>query len=205
MGKQDKARRVYTTEFKAEAAAPAGEHGKPARQIALDLGINENQLYRWTQRAREADFFGEGGDCRRFPDIPPDEGAASLRTKEPRPSGRRRRVPTDEGGASPRTKEARPHGRRSRVPTDGVGTVFRAGGGRVFRTGPAGASLGGAGPAGALLGAAAPQGLYLGAAAPRRVQTRARTGCKRAPAPDTKRVPRRRRQGVPGRSGAVFG
>jgi transposase-like protein len=54
MGKQDKARRVYTTEFKAEAAAPAGKHGKPARQIAMDLGINENRLYRWIQRAREA-------------------------------------------------------------------------------------------------------------------------------------------------------
>ncbi|MDR0638252.1 MAG: transposase, partial [Spirochaetaceae bacterium] len=51
MGKQDKARRVYTTEFKAEAAALAGEHGKPARQIAMDLGINENRLYRWIQRA----------------------------------------------------------------------------------------------------------------------------------------------------------
>ncbi|MDR0638600.1 MAG: hypothetical protein LBG27_06845, partial [Spirochaetaceae bacterium] len=43
---------------------------------------------------------------------------ASLRTKEARPYGRRRRVPTDEGGASPRTKEPRPYGRRSRVPTD---------------------------------------------------------------------------------------
>jgi transposase-like protein len=45
---------VYPTEFKAEAAAPSGKHGKPARQIALDLGINENRLYRWIQQAREA-------------------------------------------------------------------------------------------------------------------------------------------------------
>jgi transposase-like protein len=43
MGKQDKARRVYTKEFKAEVVALAGKHGKPVRQIALDLGINENQ------------------------------------------------------------------------------------------------------------------------------------------------------------------
>ncbi|MDR0638150.1 MAG: hypothetical protein LBG27_04480 [Spirochaetaceae bacterium] len=50
--------------------------------------------------------------------VPTDEGGASLRTKEPRPYGRRRRVPTDEGGASLRTKEPRPYGRRSRVPTD---------------------------------------------------------------------------------------
>ena len=54
MGKQDKERRVYTKEFKAEVVALAGKHEKPVRQIALDLGINENQLYRWIQQAREA-------------------------------------------------------------------------------------------------------------------------------------------------------
>jgi transposase len=53
MGKQDKERRVYTREFKAEVVTLAGKHEKPARQIALDLGINENQLYRWIQQARE--------------------------------------------------------------------------------------------------------------------------------------------------------
>jgi transposase-like protein len=58
MGKQDKARRVYTREFKAEAVALAGKHGKPVRQIALDLGINENQLCRWIQRARESGGTG---------------------------------------------------------------------------------------------------------------------------------------------------
>ena len=54
MGKQDKVRRVYTKEFKAEAVALAGKHEKPVRQIAQDLGVNENQLYRWIQQAREA-------------------------------------------------------------------------------------------------------------------------------------------------------
>ncbi|MDR0689371.1 MAG: transposase, partial [Spirochaetaceae bacterium] len=49
MGKQDKARRVYTKEFKAEVVALAGKHEKPVRQIALDWGINENHLYRWIQ------------------------------------------------------------------------------------------------------------------------------------------------------------
>jgi transposase len=53
MGKQDKERRVYTREFKAGAVALDGRHGNPARQIALDLGINGNQLYRWIQQARE--------------------------------------------------------------------------------------------------------------------------------------------------------
>jgi transposase len=54
MGKQDKERWVYTKEFKAEVVALAGKHEKPVRQIALDLGINENQLYRWIQQARES-------------------------------------------------------------------------------------------------------------------------------------------------------
>jgi transposase len=58
MGKQDKERRVYTKEFKAEAAALAGKHEKPVRQIAQDVGINENQLYRWIQQARESAGMG---------------------------------------------------------------------------------------------------------------------------------------------------
>ncbi|MDR0637609.1 MAG: transposase, partial [Spirochaetaceae bacterium] len=129
MGKQDKARRVHTTEFKAEAAALAGKHGKPARQIALDLGINENRLYRWIQRAREAAGTGlppfPGRPSGRRSRVPTDEGGASPRTKEARPHGRRRRVPTDEGAASLRTKEARPYGRRRRVPTDEGGASLR--------------------------------------------------------------------------------
>jgi transposase-like protein len=54
MGKRDKERRVYPAEFKAEAAALAEKHEKPVRQIAADLGINENMLRRWIQQAREA-------------------------------------------------------------------------------------------------------------------------------------------------------
>jgi transposase len=49
-----KERRVYTKEFKAEAVTLAGKREKPVRQIALDLGINENQLYRWIQRSKTA-------------------------------------------------------------------------------------------------------------------------------------------------------
>ena len=77
MGKQDKARRVYTKEFKAEVVALAGKHEKPVRHIALDLGINENQLYRWIQRAREA----EGGGLPPFPGHgrPRDEELSRLR------------------------------------------------------------------------------------------------------------------------------
>ncbi|MDR1374247.1 MAG: transposase [Treponema sp.] len=55
MGKKMKERRVYTEEFKAATVALAEKREKPVRQIALDLGINENQLYRWIQRSKAAD------------------------------------------------------------------------------------------------------------------------------------------------------
>ena len=55
MGKKMKERRVYTKEFKAEAAAPAEKGEKPVRQVAGDLGVNENVLYRWIQRSKAAE------------------------------------------------------------------------------------------------------------------------------------------------------
>ena len=54
MGKKMKERRVYTQEFKAEAVALAEKGEKPVRQIAGDLGVNENVLYRWIQRLKAA-------------------------------------------------------------------------------------------------------------------------------------------------------
>ena len=54
MGKKGTERRVYTKEFKAEAVALAEKREKPIREIALDLGINENVLRRWMQQARQA-------------------------------------------------------------------------------------------------------------------------------------------------------
>ena len=54
MGKKMKERRVYTEEFKAEAVALAEKREKPVRQIAVDLGLNENVLYRWIQRSKAA-------------------------------------------------------------------------------------------------------------------------------------------------------
>jgi transposase len=59
MGTKDKERRVYSKEFKTEAAALAGKHEKPVRQVAADLGINENVLRRWIQQAREAGGSGQ--------------------------------------------------------------------------------------------------------------------------------------------------
>ncbi|MDR0557033.1 MAG: transposase [Treponema sp.] len=55
MGKKMKERRVCTKEFKAEAIALAEKGEKPARQVAGDLGINENVLCRWIQRSKAAE------------------------------------------------------------------------------------------------------------------------------------------------------
>jgi transposase len=58
MKKKAVERRVYTKEFKAEAAGLALKREKPIRQIASDLGINENVLRRWMQQARDEKTSG---------------------------------------------------------------------------------------------------------------------------------------------------
>jgi transposase len=40
-------RRKYTEEFKREAVHLMETSGKPVAQLARDLGINDNNLYRW--------------------------------------------------------------------------------------------------------------------------------------------------------------
>ena len=40
-------RRTYTEEFKREAVRLMETSGKPVAQLARDLGINDNNLYRW--------------------------------------------------------------------------------------------------------------------------------------------------------------
>jgi transposase-like protein len=59
MGPKDKERRVYSKELKVEAVAPAEKHEKPVRQVAADLGINENIPYRWIRQSREAGNTGQ--------------------------------------------------------------------------------------------------------------------------------------------------
>jgi transposase len=59
LGTKDKDRRVYSKEFNVEAVALAGKHEKPVRQVAADLGINENILHRWIQQSREAGTTGQ--------------------------------------------------------------------------------------------------------------------------------------------------
>ena len=43
--------RRYTTEFKKDAVRLVQEEGLTAAQVARDLGINANSLYKWIQAA----------------------------------------------------------------------------------------------------------------------------------------------------------
>jgi len=58
MEKKGKERRIYTQEFKTEAAALAEKREKPISQIAKDLGINESVLRRWMQEAKGSAGIG---------------------------------------------------------------------------------------------------------------------------------------------------
>jgi transposase-like protein len=58
MKKKDMERRVYTKEFKAEAVALAEKREKPISQVAKDLGISENMLYKWMSQKRNSETTG---------------------------------------------------------------------------------------------------------------------------------------------------
>src|SRR5215470_17736326 len=77
MGKKGIKRRVYTQEFKSETVALIDKHEQPISQIAKDLGINENVLRKWVQKAHEA----AGTGLRPFPGHgrPHDQELARLR------------------------------------------------------------------------------------------------------------------------------
>lgn len=56
-------RRVYTKEFKEQAVMLIETSGKSVSEIAKDLGIRENNLWRWRKEFREAganSFPGHG-------------------------------------------------------------------------------------------------------------------------------------------------
>lgn len=58
-----KARKVFSREFKIEAVRLLEEGRKPATEIARELGIRSNQLYRWkekTEKHGEGAFPGTG-------------------------------------------------------------------------------------------------------------------------------------------------
>ena len=51
-------RRKYTDEFKSEAVKLVHESGRPVAQVARDLGISDNVLYRWMGEERQAQSRG---------------------------------------------------------------------------------------------------------------------------------------------------
>lgn len=51
-------RRRYTEEFKKEAVRLVRESAHPVAQVARDLGIPENVLYRWRTQHRQAEAHG---------------------------------------------------------------------------------------------------------------------------------------------------
>jgi len=58
-------RKTYSREFKIEAVRLAEQSGKPVIQLARELGIGKNQIYKWKQQlewhAQKA-FPGKGRD-----------------------------------------------------------------------------------------------------------------------------------------------
>ena len=51
-------RRRYTEDFKREAVRLVRESAHPVAQVARNLGISENVLYRWRAQHREAEGHG---------------------------------------------------------------------------------------------------------------------------------------------------
>ena len=63
MTKQRRVRNTYTREFKQEAVRLMETTDRPTSQIAVELGVRRNQLYKWKEQlARKSDktFVGSG-------------------------------------------------------------------------------------------------------------------------------------------------
>jgi len=50
MTRKRKPYKTYTKEFKLEALRLTGESDRPASEIAMQLGIRRNQLYKWKEQ-----------------------------------------------------------------------------------------------------------------------------------------------------------
>ena len=51
-------RRQFTDEFKSEAVRLTRESGRPVAQVARELGISDNVLYRWRTEQRQVESQG---------------------------------------------------------------------------------------------------------------------------------------------------
>ncbi len=66
-------RRTYSKAFKIEAVRLLGLGEKPASQLALELGVRRNQLYKWRDQIE-----GKGGDAFRGPGRKPATGESEV-------------------------------------------------------------------------------------------------------------------------------
>ena len=60
-------RKTYSREFKIEAVRLAEQSGKPVIQLARELGLGKNQIYKWKQqleRHAQKAFPGKGRETR---------------------------------------------------------------------------------------------------------------------------------------------
>ena len=74
--KEEKARRVFTTEFKKEAVKLVIEGGQKTAEVSRNLGIHSNNLSRWVQEFKQngnAAFPGKGNQ------LPEDEEIRRLK------------------------------------------------------------------------------------------------------------------------------
>ena len=55
---RDTTRRQFTDAFKSEAVRLTRESGRPVAQVARELGISDNVLYRWRTEQRQVDSQG---------------------------------------------------------------------------------------------------------------------------------------------------
>ena len=58
MTRKRKPYKTYTKEFKQEAVRMMEESGRPAAEIAMELGIRRNQLYKWKEQ-----LLSQGGQA----------------------------------------------------------------------------------------------------------------------------------------------
>jgi len=54
----EKTRRQFTDAFKSEAIRLTQESGRPVAQVARELGISDNVLYRWKNEQRQVESQG---------------------------------------------------------------------------------------------------------------------------------------------------
>ncbi len=63
MTRKRKPYKTYTKEFKEEAVRMMESSGRPAAEIAMELGIRRNQLYKWKEQMEnkgDKAFSGRG-------------------------------------------------------------------------------------------------------------------------------------------------